>query len=195
MGILSGIGTALRAVADTFDQNKPRDMSDPRYWADFGGLASTAGVPVTERRVSQLGAVQAMRYGLSSAMSSLPVSVLRRGKGGTREALPDHPLTRLLAARPNDRNTPAEFTGEIAWHLSSWRNAYCRIRPGTDPTADSFAVGALEIIHPRRFARMDLLGTATITTPSIRRPRSSRARHCVRRSIAMTKSGICAATR
>jgi hypothetical protein len=43
MGLLSGIGSALRAVADTFDQNKPRDMSDPRYWADFGGLASFAG--------------------------------------------------------------------------------------------------------------------------------------------------------
>jgi HK97 family phage portal protein len=157
MGIFSGIGSALRAVADTFDQNKPRDMSDPRYWADFGGLSSFAGVTVTERRVSQLGAVQAVRYGLSSAMSSLPISVFRRGKDGARKALPDHPLTRLLAAKPNDRNTPAEFIGEIAWHLSYWRNAYCRIRAGSDPTADNFAIGSLEIIHPRRFARMELL--------------------------------------
>jgi phage portal protein BeeE len=57
-------------------------------------------------------------------MSSLPVSVFRRGAKGAREALPDHPLTKLLSGRPNDRNSPAELIGEIAWHLSYWRNAY-----------------------------------------------------------------------
>jgi hypothetical protein len=84
MGLLSGIGSALRLVANTFDPGKPRDMSDPQYWADFGGRPSMAGVEVNERRVSQLGAVQAVRGGISGAMSSLPVSVFRRGAKGAR---------------------------------------------------------------------------------------------------------------
>src|SRR5262245_19061483 len=100
MGILSGIGAALRAVADQLpDPNAKRDPSNPMYWADMGTL-SVAGVRVTEPKVSQLGAVQAVRYGLSAAMSSLPVMVFRRGKDGAREPLPDHPLSILLGRRP-----------------------------------------------------------------------------------------------
>jgi HK97 family phage portal protein len=148
MGLFSGVGSAVRIVADMFDPNGKRDMSNPQYWADFGGTLSLAGVNVTERRVSQLGAVQAVRFGLAGAMSSLPVMVYKRGKNGARKEMPKHPLTALLA-RPNGWNTQAEFFGEIAWHLSYWRNAYCVIHPGTD-----YAIGSLEILHPRRLARI-----------------------------------------
>lgn len=154
MGILNSFGRALRVVADSFDQNAPRDMGDPQYWADFGGVMTLAGVAVNDRNVSQLGAVQSVRYGLSSALSSLPVSVFRRGANGTREALPDHPLTKLLGARPNGVNTPAELVGELAWHLSYRRNAFCRILPG-DAGSDNYAVGELELIHPRRLAKVE----------------------------------------
>jgi HK97 family phage portal protein len=155
MGILSGIGAALRAVADQLpDPNAKRDPSNPMYWADMGTL-SVAGVSVTEPKVSQLGAVQAVRYGLSSAMASLPVMVFRRGKGGAREALPDHPRSVLLGRRPNDRQTPAEFVAEISWHLSFWRNAYCRVVAGDDPAAQNYAAAELELIHPRRFKQIE----------------------------------------
>jgi phage portal protein BeeE len=89
------------------------------------GAASAAGVVVNDHNVSQLGSVQSVRYGLSSAMSTLPASVYRRGAGGARQALPDHPITRLFGSRPNNLNSPAEFIGELAWHLSYYRNAYC----------------------------------------------------------------------
>lgn len=153
MGFFSGIGRGLRMVADSFDAAAPRDMNDPQYWADFGGGMSLAGVAVTDKNVSQLGAVQSVRYGLSSAISTLPVSVYRRGANGAREALPDHPLTRLLGVRPNDQNSPAEFISEIAWHLSYYRNAYCRILPPGDGLGDlPYGLGGLEILHPRRLA-------------------------------------------
>lgn len=149
MGLFSGIGSAFRAVADSIDPNASRDLTNPLYWADIGNVSVT-GVTVTEKRVSQLGAVQAVRYGLSSAMSSLPVMVFERGANGARKPQPDHPLARLLGSAPNDRNTPAEFIGEIAWHLSYWRNAYCRIIPNAES-----AIGELEIIHPRRLSRIE----------------------------------------
>jgi HK97 family phage portal protein len=150
MGMLSGLGSIVRMMADAIDPNAERDMTDPRYWADYGSSASIAGVNVSEQRASQLGAVQAVRFGLSGAISSLPVMVYKRGKNGARKAQPDHPLTALLASRPNDRNAPGEFFAEIAWHLSYWKNAYCRIWPG-----DEYAVGSLEILHPRRLSRVE----------------------------------------
>jgi HK97 family phage portal protein len=155
MGLLSGIGSALRLVANTFDPGKPRDMSDPQYWADFGGRMAVAGVEVNEHRVSQLGAVQAVRGGISGAMSSLPVSVFRRGAKGARTPLPDHPLSKLLGARPNDRNSPAELIGELAWHVAYARNAFAVIRPGDDPAAPNYAIGELELLHPRRLSQVE----------------------------------------
>lgn len=142
MGLRSIVGSAMHAMADVIEPK--RDAFDPRFWADIGNM-SDAGVPVTERNASQLGAVQAVRFGLSGAMSSLPIMVFKRGENGAREEQPEHPLAELLGQRPNSRNTPAEFIGEIAWHLSYWRNAYCVIHPG-----DEYAIGELEIIHPRR---------------------------------------------
>ena len=147
MGLWNRFGAAMRSMADIIDPR--RDPTDPRMWADMGNLSVT-GITVTERRVSQLGAVQAVRYGLSSAMSSLPVMVFKRGEDGARTPQPTHPLSLLLGANPNGFNSPAEFIGEIAWHLSYWRNAYCRIRPG-----DDYAVGKLELFHPRRLAKIE----------------------------------------
>lgn len=147
MRLLGGLGSALRVMADAMDPK--RDALDPRWWADASNL-STAGVVVTEQRVSQLGAVQAVRFGISGAMSSLPIMVFQEGEAGARVEQPDHPLMDLLAHRPNGRQTPAEFFGEIAWHLAYWRNAYCLIHPGVD-----YAIGELEIIHPRRKVKIE----------------------------------------
>ncbi|MBW7967566.1 phage portal protein [Bradyrhizobium sp. BR 10261] len=153
MGLFSGIGRGLRMVASSFDGAPARDMNDPQYWADFGGGMAISGVAVTDHAVSQLGSVQSVRYGLSSAMSTLPVMVYRRGPNGARTPLPDHPLTRLLGSRPNDQNSPAEFIAEISWHLSYYRNAYCKILPPSDGLGDQpYGLGGLEILHPRRLS-------------------------------------------
>ncbi|MFK4622557.1 phage portal protein [Bradyrhizobium diazoefficiens] len=156
MGLLSGIGNALRFVADSIDITKPRDEWDSRYWGALGGGMSIAGVAVTDHNVSQLGSVQSVRYGLSSALSTLPVSVYRRGAKGARTALPDHPLTRLLGCRPNGTTKPGEFVSEIAWHLSYYRNAFCRILPpGEGLGPEPYGLGGLDILHPRRLANVE----------------------------------------
>jgi HK97 family phage portal protein len=157
MGLMSGLTSAFRAVADAVDPSRPRDVMEERMYAGLiGGQLAIAGVTVTDRNTSQLGAVQSVRYGLASALKSLPVSVYRRGPKGAREALPDHRLTKLLACRPGNGATPAEFIGEIGWHVSFYRNAYCRVLPGTvDERGDYYAVGGLEILHPRRLANLE----------------------------------------
>lgn len=156
MGFLSGIGNALRVVADSIDITSPRDSWDPQYWDALGGGGSSAGVVVNDRNVSQLGAVQSVRYGLSSALSTLPVSVYRRGAKGARQELPDHPISRLFGARPNDINSPAEFIGELAWHVSFYRNAFCPIlRPDDRLGPQPYGLGGLDLIHPRRLAQVE----------------------------------------
>jgi len=151
MGFRSGFGGMLRVMADAVAGEKPVDPLDPRWWQNAGGMMSTAGVSVTEKRVSQLGAVQSVRFGVSGAMSSLPFMVFQRGEADSRTALPNHPLSILLGRRPNWRQTAAEFIGEISWHLSFYRNAYIRIRPGGD-----YAIGELEIKHPRSWLKTEL---------------------------------------
>ncbi|BCA04189.1 phage portal protein [Bradyrhizobium diazoefficiens] len=156
MGFLSGIGNALRMMADTIDVTAPRDQWDPQYWGALGGGFSTAGVVVNDRTVSQLGAVQSVRYGMSSSLSTLPVSVYRKGPKGSRTALPDHPLTRLLSARPNRITKPGEFVSEIGWHLSYYRNAFARILPPGDGLGpEPYGLGGLDILHPRRLAQIE----------------------------------------
>ncbi|WP_316158769.1 MULTISPECIES: phage portal protein [unclassified Bradyrhizobium] len=157
MGLLSGLGHALRVVADSIDIGKPRDQWDPQYWGALGGGHSIADVVVNDANVSQLGSVQSVRYGLSSAISTLPVMVYRRGKNGAREALPDHPASRLLGVRPNDCNAPGEFIGELAWHLSYYRNAFCKILPPHEDRLgpQPYGLGGLELIHPRRLAMVE----------------------------------------
>jgi HK97 family phage portal protein len=154
MGFRSGLSSAFRAVADAME---PRGAMDERIWNSLAaGQVALAGVVVNDRRASQLGAVQAVRNGLVSALKSLPFSVYRRGAEGAREALPDHPVTKLIGARPGNRASPAEFIGEIGWWVSFYRNAYCRILPGgVGPNGDYYDVGGLEMLHPRRLANIE----------------------------------------
>lgn len=155
MGLLSGISSAFRAVANAVD-GRPQNVMDERVWANYAAQAAIAGVTVTDRNASQLGAVQAVRNGLVSALKSLPFSVYRRGVDGAREALPDHPVTKLFSSRPGDGKSPAEFIGEIGWWTSFYRNSYCRILPGSvDAKGNYYDIGGLELLHPRRLANIE----------------------------------------
>jgi len=155
MGLVRGLSSAFRAVADAMD-GRPQNTMDDRLWNNsLGGQTAISNVIVTDRNTSQLGAVQSVRNGLVSALKSLPFSVYRRGANGAREALPAHPVTRRIAARPGNGASPAEFIAEIGWWTSFYRNAYCRIQPGSvDENGDYYAVGGLEMLHPRRLARI-----------------------------------------
>lgn len=126
-----------------------RNPTEARWWGDQAAM-SMSGAVVTPDRVLQLGAVQAVLASLQGSMEQLPVMVFRRGKGDVRAPERGHPLAKLLAVRPNARQSAAEFWGEITRHLAFYRNAYCRIRAG-----EEYAIGALEPIHPRNIASIE----------------------------------------
>jgi hypothetical protein len=153
MGILSGLGWAMRGVASALDPMTHRDVWGEHWWGG-DGYPSIAGVAVTDHNVSaaRRRAVGApgpvVGDGLAAGV------VFRKGPDGAREALPRHPVSRLLGCRPNARQTPAEFIAEIAWHLAYYRNAYCRVHAGA-PARDNYAAGELEILHPRRLAKIE----------------------------------------
>lgn len=140
-----------------------RSPIQERWWGQ-PGLMSAAGMAVTPQTVEQLDVVQGCQENLAGAISTLPIMVFSRIKGGAAqndeseddsedgddasdagEPAPDHPLYRVLHDAPNDRQTSQEFFDEMVRHLSYWRNFYAKIVTGDDGSA----IGSLEIIHPR----------------------------------------------
>lgn len=145
---LAGIGRLL--AGDIPDPNAvKRDPFDPRWWGS-GGQMAVSGVAVTSNNVLQLGSVQTVLNGGGGSVATLPWMVFERGPDDSRKPLPQHPLSQLLGARPNANQPAGEFLSEATQHLLFWRNFYCRIWPG-----DDYAIGELEILHPRRLQKIE----------------------------------------
>jgi hypothetical protein len=178
-------------VADSIRSERAARYVESAVLGRLWRPVSTAGVSVTEQRVSQLGACRRCGSAFRRDVVAAGDGGISLGAKGERTELPDHPLTRLLKpAEP--RNSPAELVGEISWHLAFWKNAYCVIIPAR-------TIGdrrELEILHPRRLSLIERRKSMAICIiRSIRRRRIVQARSCGRRFIVMMRSGTCAATR
>lgn len=126
-----------------------RDAGNNRWWVP-PSPATMAGETVDAETARQHWAVRACEEALAGPISTLPMQVFRRLDGDKREAVRDHPASRLLRRRPNRRQTAQEFRDEQQRHLGFWRNAYARIRPASD----GGPLGSLEPIHPSRVLRV-----------------------------------------
>lgn len=133
-GQKSSPDAALADAADAF----LRDL-------DTSGI-SLAGVNVTSHTALQHIAVMACTSILSEDVAKLPVAVYRRKKGGGKQLLEAHPLTKLLR-RPNDWQTRFEFIEVMQAALVLRGNAYAvMVRDG------KANVLQLVPIHPDRVA-------------------------------------------
>jgi HK97 family phage portal protein len=125
-------------------------VEDARMWG-IVLQASIAGEVVTCETGQQLDVVLSVRERLAGSISTLPLKVFERLEGGGKREAKEHPLYRLLHARPNARQTPQEFFDEQQQHLSWHRNAYALIHPAQD----GGPVGELEPVHPERKVRVE----------------------------------------
>lgn len=123
--------------------SSPRDASNDFWFNDVVGGSVPAGVAVTARSALQLPIVMDCLKVLTQPLASLPGAVFQRFEDGSRERAPQHPLHALLTRRPNARQTPYEFLGEMQWNLAFNKNAYAEILPGL-----SGPVGELRPHHP-----------------------------------------------
>ena len=130
----------------------PRDPSNDFWFSDIVGGAVPAGVSVTARSALQLPIVMDCLKVLTQPIASLPAAVFQRMEDGSKKRAPQHPVHTLLTKRPNARQTPYEFRGQMMWNLAFHKNAYAEIVPGRFGP-----IGELLPIHPSR-VRPELVG-------------------------------------
>ena len=89
---------------------------------------------VTFNSAMTVGAVYAATRLIAETISSLPLSMYRINHDGSREKVTDHAIIKLLAYRPNYRQTRIEFFETFMLNLVSDGNAYCHITYANDST-------------------------------------------------------------
>jgi HK97 family phage portal protein len=111
------IGTETRAQPSTWDAIK----------AGGDGYFTDAGVPVSANLAENLSTVFACVNAIAETVGMLPLHVYERTAGGSRRAVPDHPIARLFAETPNGRQTAPEFIEMTTAHCLLRGNAYAEI--------------------------------------------------------------------
>lgn len=91
---------------------------------NLGDARVNALLPVTESSALQLSAVWACVSLLSDTISTLPLTLYRRKRDGSREPAEDHPLFRVFKRQPNDDMTSAQFIGATIANMLLWGNGY-----------------------------------------------------------------------
>jgi HK97 family phage portal protein len=92
-----------------------------------GGADSAAGMKVGPESAQQSSAVFACVNVRSQDVAKLPVPLYQRMSDGSRRRAPEHPLYKLLALRPNSRQTSFEWREMMQASLDLRGNAYSRI--------------------------------------------------------------------
>ena len=114
------------------------DTGEDGWGALSGWMRVTAsGKRVTPDTSLQSTAVYSCVKLLSETIASLPVTVIRKNKDGTKETLYDHPLYRLLHNTPNNVQTSYEFRELQQGYISLRGNAYAYKNVNGDGSIES----------------------------------------------------------
>ena len=104
------------------------DSEDYPKWRAIFGLDADAGELVTPDTAMKLSAWWACTRLISETIATLPCGLYSKSRSGDPEALPDHALSALLRAQPNDWQTSVEFwEGRVA-PICSRGNSYAEKR-------------------------------------------------------------------
>src|SRR5262245_44511187 len=147
-GVVMGFFDRFRRKAET--------RSAPTSWdllASLGVPALTGGLvspAVVEGNAAAFNAITI----ISEAVGTLPAHVYRKVDDDSREAVPNHPVARLFADRPNDLQTPAEFVTQMQANCLLHGGAYAEIeRNGNGQPV------ALWPLHPGQVSMERIPGT------------------------------------
>ncbi len=88
------------------------------------GTQTASGAHVTADAALRVAAVYSCVSVISETIGSLPLNVYQRRSGGGKTQRRDHPLYRLLHARPNSWQTSFEFREMMQAHFELRGNAY-----------------------------------------------------------------------
>jgi HK97 family phage portal protein len=135
------------------------NADDRSPWGDFWftplGSRGAAGAQVSPDSALRLAAVYACVRVLTESFAVLPFRLYRVQRDGSRKAVTDHWLARLMSRMPNRWQTPFEFKELVLGHLALRGNAYCQI-------VEDGAGGIAELVpmHPDRM-KIDMLDSGS----------------------------------
>jgi HK97 family phage portal protein len=139
---LSQTWAAFRADAGLGMIGSPSPDSD--YWYNGLGYQSGAGPNVSPGTATRLSAVYSCTRVCAETLSSLPITIFREQKSGTREPAPDHPAYEVFQ-EPNSLQTSMEFFEMMQGHLELRGNSYAIKVAGRGRAIDE-----LIPVHPDR---------------------------------------------
>jgi len=104
--------------AEAFARKAASSYDILRDIAGYAGRITKTGKSVTVETAIEVSAVIACARVRSNGIAQVPLKLMRKSKDG-RTKLPanDHPLYRILAARPNDWQTSFEYRQTMAMHF------------------------------------------------------------------------------
>jgi len=88
---------------------------------------SKSGASVTLESAIKVTTVLACARVIAEGIAQIPLKLYRERPGGGREPMPDHPVYRVLARRPNEWQTAYEFREMMGIHLALCGNFYAFI--------------------------------------------------------------------
>jgi len=106
--------------------------------ASSGGIATDAGITVTDERAMQVSSVWACTQYIVNSVCSLPLNFYEKNGNNRIELDERHYLNELFHTRPNAFMKPRDFRKAMTFQLCMWSNAYAEIfwnEAGTRPLA------------------------------------------------------------
>jgi HK97 family phage portal protein len=106
------------------------------YWYQPLGSPSSSGMRVNAESAKRIAVVMACVNVLGRTTAMLPIKMYKLSPNGHRRKVNFHPLSDVLAKRPNQQQTAFEFWQMLRWHIELRGNAYAEIREGKRGTVD-----------------------------------------------------------
>jgi HK97 family phage portal protein len=142
MGLIAGALTGPVKVA--------ADLTDSRFWSEFGGSRkTTSGEVVSPTRALTLGAYfDALRV-IAEDVAKLPIHVFEPVIPRGKRAVSGDPVSRVLRDAPNPEMSPFTFRETLTQWAAGWGNGYAEI-----VLNDAGLLAELWPIHPSRVRPM-----------------------------------------
>lgn len=105
---------------------------DVVYADILGGDLTVGGITISADKAMKYIPFFAAVRNISEDVAGLPLNVYQRLDGGGRARDTDHPVDRILGAKPNPFMTAFTFREVLQSHVLTWGNGYAEIEFATD---------------------------------------------------------------
>lgn len=143
----------LLAPRNDWNMTSPRESN---WWGMAGGVATPAGIQVSESAVMKLSAVSCGVRVISETLASLPCALLEQTDYRTTAKATSHPLWPIVHDVPNPEQDVMTFLDSQVGLQVLWGNAYAEIQRNS-----LGEIVALWPIHPSRIPLCNIMRNAT----------------------------------